>query len=413
MKPDELVTDLITHRESLFAGEAQIDEIEVGERRIPRIANEWWGAQQRQGHSLHEVSYRACFKGELPAFWLSRLTDSRDRVLDPFMGRGTTLVEAALRGRFVHGLDLNPLSQILVAPRLDPPELSQVEDRLRRIEREPVVTEPMPGEPELEPFYEEKTLSELRRLRRWFLERAEYADRVDRWLRMVATNRLTGHSPGFFSGRTMPPNQAVSIETQRRLNAKHGEKPPRRNVPEVILKKTRSLLRDLNVEERRRLLLGEPKVRLETGDACEGLPFADDSIDCTITSPPFLDVIDYAGDNWLRCWFNGIDVEHVASRIKAMRSVEAWSEAMGRAFVHLHRVTRPGGHVVFEVGEVKRGTVRLEEHALPVAIDAGFEPICVAVQVQDFTKTANCWGVDNNSKGTNTQRMIVLRKAES
>jgi Regulator of chromosome condensation (RCC1) repeat len=26
-----------------------------------------------------------------------------------------------------------------------------------------------------------------------------------------------------------------------------------------------------------------------------------------VTSPPFLDVVQYAGDNWLRCWFAGID----------------------------------------------------------------------------------------------------------
>ena len=29
---------------------------------------------------------------------------------------------------------------------------------------------------------------------------------------------------------------------------------------------------------------------------------------------------------------------------------------------------------------------------------------------QEFTKTANCWGVDNNAKGTNTNRIVVFRK---
>ena len=31
---------------------------------------------------------------------------------------------------------------------------------------------------------------------------------------MVALNRLTGHSPGFFSVYTLPPNQATSVERQ-------------------------------------------------------------------------------------------------------------------------------------------------------------------------------------------------------
>jgi len=30
------------------------------------------------------------------------------------------------------------------------------------------------------------------------------------WVRMVALGRLTGHSPGFFSVYTLPPNQAVT-----------------------------------------------------------------------------------------------------------------------------------------------------------------------------------------------------------
>jgi len=30
---------------------------------------------------------------------------------------------------------------------------------------------------------------------------------------------------------------------------------------------------------------------------------------------------------------------------------------------------------------------------------------------QEFTKTANCWGVDNNAKGTNTNRIVVFRKS--
>ena len=43
---------------------------------------------------------------------------------------------------------------------------------------------------------------------------------------MVAINRLTGHSPGFFSVYTMPPNQAVSAVSQRKINAARGQMPP-------------------------------------------------------------------------------------------------------------------------------------------------------------------------------------------
>jgi len=42
---------------------------------------------------------------------------------------------------------------------------------------------------------------------------------------------------------------------------------------------------------------------------------------------------------------------------------------------------------------------------------AGLEPVLVLINQQEFTKTANCWGVDNNAKGTNSNRIVVFRKA--
>ena len=73
---------------------------------MPTFVNEYWTARQRQANSLHEVSYRACFKPQLPRFFIERLTAPGEVVYDPFMGRGTTPVEAALLGRVPFGNDL-------------------------------------------------------------------------------------------------------------------------------------------------------------------------------------------------------------------------------------------------------------------------------------------------------------------
>lgn len=82
---------------------------------IPYLVNAFWTAGQRQGHSLHEISYRACFKPQLPGFFIDRLTAPGEAVLDPFMGRGTTPLQAALSGRRPLGNDINPLSLRVVA----------------------------------------------------------------------------------------------------------------------------------------------------------------------------------------------------------------------------------------------------------------------------------------------------------
>ena len=83
---------------------------------------------------------------------------------------------------------------------------------------------------------------------------------------------------------------------------------------------------------------------------------------------------------------------------------------MACVFRELHRILKRGGYVAFEVGEVRCGTVLLEELVVPAAARAGLSPLMVIVNAQIFTKTANCWGVDNLRKGTNTNRIVLMTK---
>jgi hypothetical protein len=189
---------------------------------VPVFVNEFWTARQRAAHSLHEISYRACFKPQLPRFFIERLTEPGDTVYDPFAGRGTTLIEAALLNRRPLGCDINPLSRMLCEPRLSPPSLADITTRLQAID---FGSQPDGNTDHLLVFYHPATLREICALRHYFIQRADDGrlDEVDAWIRMVATNRLTGHSPGFFSVYTLPPNQAVSLQSQQRINTKRGK----------------------------------------------------------------------------------------------------------------------------------------------------------------------------------------------
>ena len=374
--------------------------------RVDTFTNEFWTSRQRAGSSLHEISYRACFKPQLVDFFVERLTRPGDLVYDPFMGRGTTVIEAALLDRAVAGCDVNPLSRVLVKPRLAPPTVEQVRERLDATAW--TAAEDPPDD--LHVFYHPDTLRELCGLRAYLRGRraAGALDGLDEWIEMVAVNRLTGHSRGFFSVYTMPPNQAVSVKTQRDINARRGQAPEPRDVRRIICKKTRSLLRDCDAAARRRLAPRAAGALLLTGPADRTPQIASSSVALVVTSPPFLNVVNYAADNWLRCWFCGIDPASV--RITMARRLDDWQAAMSAVFRELCRVLRPGGHVAFEVGEVKGGTLRLEEAVIPCGASAGLDPIAVVVNDQTFTKTANCWGVSNNRKGTNTNRIVVFRK---
>lgn len=375
---------------------------------IPKFINEYWTAKQRQSNSLHEVSYRACFKPQLPRFFIEILTQENDIVYDPFSGRGTTALEAALLNRRFIANDINPLSEILLKPRVQPPTLIEISNRLDEID----FNKEIEPDIDLTMFYHERTLKEILALRDYLKNKNKLnnEDHIDIWIRMVATNRLTGHSKGFFSVFTLPPNQAVSQNSQIKINEKRNQTPEYRNVKNIIIGKSKDLLKDISERIRIRLWNIKDLSKFTNCDAGSTNIIDSDSISLTVTSPPFLDIVQYANDNWLRCWFNNLDVNIISKGIEMSKTLEMWNHFISRVFNQLYRITKNGGYVAFEVGEVRNGKVKLDENVVNIGINSGFKCLGILINDQIFTKTSNIWGVDNNDKGTNTNRIVIFKK---
>lgn len=404
----------------------------------PTTVKEFWTSKQRQGHSLHEISYRACFKPQLPEYFIEQFTQPGDLVVDPFLGRGTTPIQAYLMGRRAAGSDINPLCSMLAQPRFNPPLLSEVESRLlsvrRKLEGQNLsldIIDSLRRETESDEdistddllvFYHPYTLWQLLELKKCFTNRKlrNSFDEVDGWIRMVCINRLSGHSSGFFSVRTMPPNQAVSVESQRQINLRNSQKPEPRDVLKIVIKKSRSLLRSMQLDQHQLSLLdnGQYEERQETDQlpnpvlettSADDLSYLDDSsTDLIVTSPPFLNIVDYKKDNWLRCWFAGINIKEL--KISSYSSIEDWKNFVRSAFEEMCRVTREGGHIAFEVGEIRNGKVQLEETVSQAVEGLPLHRKEVLINQQNFTKTSNLWGISNNQVGTNTNRIVLLQR---
>jgi DNA modification methylase len=385
-----------------------LEDFEVDGMHIPKFVNEFWTSKQRQNNPIHEVSYRACFKAELPRFFINLLSKEKDVVYDPFTGRGTTIIEAALLNRNTIANDINPLSTIFCKPRLFIPSFEEVEERLNKIK----FRSGLKADIDLSMFYHPDTESEIVSLKNYLIRKKKNKeeDFVDEWIRMVATNRLTGHSKNFFSVYTLPPNQAVTQERQKKINKQRTQKPVYKDIKYIILKKTRDLTLGMNKNLIDQLKRIGAKAKFLNEDARATSSIKSNSVKLTVTSPPFLDIVNYAEDNWLRCWFNNIDARKVAQNITVSKKLDEWEEVMGKVFVELYRITKRGGCVAFEVGEIRKGKVRLDEYIAPLGIKAGFECLGVVINLQKFTKTANIWGVSNNAVGTNTNRIVVFRK---
>ena len=369
---------------------------------------EFWTNKQRQAPSIHEISYRACFKPQLPDYFIDRITNPSDLVYDPFGGRGTTVIQAAIRGREIVQNDINPLSIILTKARLTPPTDEELETRLKEIP----IQKGLKSEIDLSMFFEKKTFQEILSLRQYFIDRRSNKknDHIDDWIQMVATNRLTGHSSGFFSVYTFPPNQAVSAKSQIRINEKRQQIPEYRDTKKIILKKSKGLLRNLTEEQRKNLNKAAKAAKFLNTPSNTTKTIKDNSVQLIVTSPPFLDIVQYVEDNWMRCWFNNLDAEEISNQISIPKDLTRWNEIMSGVLAELFRVTKSGGIVAFEVGEIRKGSIKLDEEIVPLGESHGFTTEFVMINTQEFTKTSNIWGVKNNDSGTNTNRIVVFKK---
>jgi hypothetical protein len=111
------------------------------------------------------------------------------------MGRGTTLIEAALLGRVPFGCDINPLSAVLTRPRLNPPTVRQIEERLREIRFD----QPDEFPQDLLVFYHPETIRQIASLKKYLVQRREAnsLDATDDWICLVALNRPHRAFTGF------------------------------------------------------------------------------------------------------------------------------------------------------------------------------------------------------------------------
>ncbi len=367
-----------------------------------------WTSSQRQMHSLHySISYRGSFKPELPDFCIRRYSAEGDTVLDPFSGRGTTAFQAALLGRVPVSSDLNPLCGLFTQAKLLPATLDEVVIRLHEIDfMRPV---PLTAYVEmLSPFYHPDTYRELINLK---LAIRKKPDRVNRFIEMLAVSRLHGHSQGFLSGYSFP-QISIPPDRQRLINAKRRQEPEYRSVAPRIIKKAAQVFRDPLTSK---FFDYSEKSISCNADARELNYLSDNSIDFTLCSPPFLDKVDYLTDNWLEFWFTGINPRQFENQMFKSSSVLEWRSFLRDVLREQLRVLKPSSFAVIEVGDVEtdQGEVMLDEVLAEEASrvsykDKYFRVEEVLINQQSFSKLSNCYQVENNRKGTNTNRLVVL-----
>ena len=94
----------------------------------PELVRALRESSQAKGLTHTFYGYPARFSPNFPREVISQFTSHGDTILDPFMGSGTTMVEALVAGRDAIGVDINPLASFLT--RVKTTSLDSVERAL-------------------------------------------------------------------------------------------------------------------------------------------------------------------------------------------------------------------------------------------------------------------------------------------
>lgn len=355
-----------TGGETWVAGDPDVSEVLAYAMQVDDVERD------QLTHGFH--SYPARMHWATAERVLAAFGQDATRVLDPFMGSGTVLVEARVAGCPASGVDLNPLAARLARVKcdpLDPARRTQLaalsrevagrsEERVRA--RVPVRAQLPEGEVA---WYAPHVLKEMAGL---FEEiGAVPDDSLRERLLMVFSSLVVKFSK--------QRSDTAEEEVDRRLR--------KGLVTEFFVRKTAELCERLEALE---AVVTGPFPQILNGDARRLQERVNAQFDLVLTSPPYGGTYDYVAHHQRRFAWLGIDASQFAAReIGARRHGDArkrFESELHAAMSSIHQVTLPGALCFFLMGDAQYGTERVPADELIEAIadDVGFEPVALASQ---------------------------------
>lgn len=322
----------------------------------------------RHVHGFH--SYPARMHPDTAAGVIRALGRPGARVLDPFMGSGTVLVEARLAGLRAFGVDANPLAVELAWLKSGglsaeecgdlPGVATAVAERAEARRQIRAGSTRRYGSRDRE-LFDPHVLLELDGLRASIEDLlpppsnsavGPAAGALRRVLRLVLSSILTkvSRQPGDTATETVPRRLASGFTIRHFLE--------------------RATLLTRQLEELHALLPARaPASQVEEGDARRLTGLADASIQLVVTSPPYPGVYDYYAQHatrlrWLELDAAGFEQRELGARrrlaaLAPAAAIAAWERELGDSLGALRRVLAPSGVAALLIADSALGELPL------------------------------------------------------
>lgn len=331
--------------------------------------------KDRLTHGFH--SYPARMHWATPARLIEGLDLSGKRVLDPFCGSGTTLVEAKVAGCEAFGVDLSPLAARLSRVKTDTLSVALRQELVLcanalRVESEELVQARANIRAELPKgeigWYEPHVLKEMAGLYSR-IEALEQPPELCEALRFVFSSLVVK----FSRQRSDTSTEVVARRVRKGL------------VSEFFERKAYELAERLEALEQASVPAAAKPSIIE-GDARALIDYTRVKFDCIITSPPYGGTYDYVEHHARRLAWLGIKTKRMeAHELGARRrgdDPDRFTRELGSALQAMRGVLRKEGMAILLMGDGEHAGQRVpaDELVASLAPDVGFYPLAVASQ---------------------------------
>jgi hypothetical protein len=321
---------------------------------------------------FHELApYIGKLKPVIARQLLHQFTAVGDVILDCFSGSGTIPLEALLLGRRVLAFDINPYAVTLTRAKLEAPASLaaahlQLMHRLLSSQARPRYADnEVPRW--VRKFFHPETLQNALR----FAD--ECLERDDQFLLACLLSILHHQRPGFLS---YPSSHLVPYLRDRKFpSSEYPEMYTERALAPRLAAKLRRTYRDGRVADRTGVL--------QVGQVGVADLHLDCEVDAIVTSPPYMNALDYVRDNRLRMWFlDRRTVDYSPEPTERQDQSDAITAAFARNAL---RYLRRGGYCVLIIGEtVLRKRVRSHPaERILTKLVVEYPTLCVEQVIQD------------------------------
>lgn len=369
-------------------------------------------------HSLHP--YTAKFIPQIPGTIIEVLSEEDDLIYDPFVGSGTTLVEAIRRRRDAIGSDINPLSVLIAQTKSTPipeKELNKIDPLLDRAakeinavnnqqtladldnNRDPDFEEFMPNYDKLGFWFKDFIIKELAILKK-NIEQVE-DEKLRNFLKTAMSSIIIKVS-----------NQDSETRyTRREKNLEMGD--VYKNFEQKI-NKMKKKIKKLNSEVSQEI---ESSVRVADARKLKFLNTLEDKIDLVVTSPPYPNAFSYHLYHrnrlvWLDFDYKELKKDEIGSHRKYSKKNGAdrstFLNEMKECLENIYPAMSDKGYAVFVIGDsiVDGDIIKNDEIIRKAGEDVGFK-----------TETVINRDIDKISKSVNPkigsikeENLVVLKK---